>query len=568
MLAAIDQWAFQFLIVVYNLLGVQEVPRDPDPNWKIVEQWTEQADGSYRLIIESSTFFKYCRENTNNFAVFPQVHMGRQQVYLDGKIIYTNSASDKWSIANNFSEAIISCKIIEQGKLITYTVDSYLKFFATIYSYPIAVKKMPFSNFYNMSLYVIAFSICISLGVFGSILMFSLESKRDIAAYLIQDMLLALTMLSYYPGLLFSAQVSVAQALFMYSLWASFLFLIKPFIFGVRNKLFYLVIIFFTLFCTILSGNRNLLQAISTMLLVPSAIIIAYINYVINFKAIKYSKMEKILFFLLLIFSIKESYVSHVSRSGYFHLTIVVILAAVINFQRILKNIQSKKNEIDQVRNSLQAEKKVVNRISSTYAVQKEIIHDLKSPLSALNFLFKSVSPSSEVVEALSTRMLGILNRMEESGVLKSADWYSSNVLIDCIDKVILEKKYLSNLKFDIKCEDKVESVEVFFDPEDFKVIVAEIIDNSFKHNQSQSVLSFEIRIDQNSFCIRALDKNTKHDKKPGFVYGTKGLSNTGTGYGLYGIKKKIAEVGGGFSAMYESGGFLCTIHLKYRIKS
>lgn len=564
MFATLDQWAFQFFVLIASVISVPSIPIEKNQDWQIKEQWSLQKDQSYKLVVSSNSISELCRKEPDQFVIFPQAYMGRQMVYLDNKLVTSNVIRETWKISSIFSEIIVPCEILAQGSEVVYQIDSYHYFFAHLESYPVISKGVPRVAYLNNSMNLIAISICFCLAVFGSIIMFSLGSREQILSYFIQNILLALLMFGYAPGFIGYADFAITHSIVELSLWGSFLFLIKPFFFQKREMLFYFILSLLALYCILFFSYRNLIQLVSSIMILPAIATIGIINFRIFRKNSGFRFTEKTLFILVLGLAIKDGYISHVTQSGYFHLSALVILISAITFNRILKQIEIKAIEMEFARNSLATERKIVDKVSLISSMQKEIIHDLKSPLTSLNFLFASGTVNIENARVLSGRIVEILDRIENESVIKSADWFSLVLLKKCIEDVVRDRRMSSVLEFNFDAGENLPN-SIFFDPVEMKIVFDEIINNAVKHAGPVTKISCALSVIEDYIVIKILSYEVVDSFAGKNEIGEKGISSTGSGYGLFGIKNKVKSVGGEFEYLFTDEGFQSTIKLKIR---
>jgi signal transduction histidine kinase len=571
MLQAIDQWAFQILFALYGLLGIQDIPREPSPDWTVVERWVEQPDKRYRLVIESESLAEQCRGNPKNYIIFPQTYMAQQEVYVDEQIVYTNSVSEKWNLSSVFNRPVISCRLVSSTtKKILFKVDANIQFFMGIRTYPIIKNYYPVFSFFYDSIYLVAAAVCICLAVIGAILMRKLGTTDSLTVIIFRDTLLALLMISYVPGYFFDADIKYFHYLMGVTLTCGFLFLIKPIFFDrAKNSIFISMFIGNTIFWSLLFDKKNALQmaAIIYCFLFIAILVAANIKiYYQNQSRYKFSRLECFTYFLILVLAAQDLYIADISREGYYHLSLLIIIISISNFFRVVREVQSKNAENATIKEKLKNENVVIDTLSAMHELYKEVIHDLKAPVTALNFIAKNNDGRGSGLGQITERFNEVLSKIERGENIKSSDWYLFGQLTIAIDKVIEEKINLTkNVKVHVNHEDK--DTEVFFNPVDMKVIISELIDNSIKNSTqiNNLIISISLKmVDGDRLYLSVTDNGPGVSSDRISMLGQKGFSTSGGGTGLYSLVKR-AESFGGRVKFENAGGLRCTIMLKVR---
>jgi signal transduction histidine kinase len=570
MLQSLDQWAFQVLFALYGILGIQDIPREPSPDWTVVERWTEQPDKSYRLVLESTTVPEICRRDLSKYVVFPQTYMGQQSIYLDGHLIYTNSLSKKWNLTSVFDRPFISCKILVGSKIVFIT-DAYIQFFNGISAYPQIGSYYPIANFFYNSIYLVAASICICLGIIGAVIISKIESPERPPIILLRDVVLGLLMISYIPGYFFDADIKYFHYLMGITLSSGFIFLVKP-IFSVATKSssFNILLGINFVVWSLIFSQRNSIQLIAIICCFSFIGILFLANLLILLdreKKHKLSRFEKIIYFSILIMGAQDVYIADISREGFYHLSIVIIIVSVANFLRVLREVQRHDSENATIKEKLKNENIVIAALSSLHELYREVIHDLKSPVTALSFLARRNAVGDPVLSNVALRFNEILSKLERAdGHVIAADWYSSCHLMESIKIIIEEKKiHLQNAKFDLTIPDS--TFEMFFDPIEFKIIISELIDNSVKHSLGGLVVRLFVALESpESDWVRIVlsDNGPGVDGDALKVLGQKGYSTSGGGLGIFSIIKRVEGVGGVINFQSEEG-LVCVIKFKAR---
>jgi signal transduction histidine kinase len=569
MLQSLDQWAFQVLFALYGILGIQDIPREPSPDWTVIERWTEQPDKSYRLVIESTTVPEICRRDLSKYVVFPQTYMGQQSIYLDSHYVSTNSIGEKWDLGTMFDRPVLNCRLLSEGSVLRMEVFSYQQFFNGISRFPEVKNGFPYDAIFYSSMYLVAATVCVCLGLVGAILTRKLQSSNSTIYFLAKDAILAAFIISYSPGFLLHVGIAFIHTFMGLTLTTSFLLLIAP-IFFERKKgkiiLGMCLVINFGLWLTFFD-LRNATQAVVVFYSIPFVVILGVSNLIIFCKKRKeFSFLEKLTYFLIFVLTIQDINVAYYSREGFFHLSILVIVISVVNFLKVINEVNRKNIDIELIRDKLIQETNLVNKLNFLHQRYRETIHDLKSPVSALNFMSSADSISNKQAVKLSSRFMEILTKIENNGLNLTLDWYLPQLFEKCIADIIYEKEG-AGVSFLFYNHISLDSCEIFFDPVEVKVIVSELIDNSVKATKGDVQVSIRLTLDISleEFSVVVTDNGPGLPADIVKNLGVKGFTTNGTGMGLFSIKRKAEEQGARVFFQNMEQGFCCKISFATR---
>jgi len=553
--------AFTFLMFLFGLFGVRSSPEVLNSDWKIVKLWEPDTFEHRILLLESTTVPQRCRENKNQYVVFPQVYMGRQEILVDGYTVYTNTLADHWSLSGTlFDRAVINCFVFSNGAKVTFESTSYMAFYASFNAFPYFSRYYPLWQFLYSSVYLIAASLCLFLGIIGAIVMWSQETRKDIFYFIFQQISFFLFIGAYGGsiGFEFNSHLQHSTVLFGFAV-GFFLFVSK------ELKILNIGVVKISTLCGIIAavimsfGHENMTQSLIVLFIPPYIGLMAAIVYG---KLRRHRLKEAAVFLAVLLIGVKDSYLTIISREGLTHLSILIVLVSVITFLKIFSSVNKRKADAELLSAKLASEKAIFSRVSSTYESYREIVHDLKSPITAINFALHGQDVSIQNLKSIARRTSDILDRIEERGYKRVLDWYSVPFCEQSIVGIFEEKE---NISLDIKNGVQASKLECLFDPVDFEIVFAELIDNSIKAGATGCQIDLQLD-NRNIFNIAYFDNGPGMNEAIIEKIGEKGISRTSSGIGLLGIKTKVESWGGEFIIAKSRAGFRCEIRIRTRL--
>ncbi len=536
-----DSWAFSVLMIVYSALIGHGSPTYKDLDWKIVTDWERQVDGSYLFSIESNSINQLCRSNPEANLIFPTANLSINNIYVDGRLLQTNSPTGNWKLSQVFFKPYLHCSQLFGAKVVRQDIRSYIRFTGVVDGFPKVMKSSFGFYFLNSDLFFIASLIVILFTVINSVLILASGSINKFKFGLLQDISILAVLLCYSPGKFFEiSMVFTNQVFFPLLLLACFLFGHFANLITVRRFLLFVMCLVCLLYVTY--GKKNMVQ-LSSLALFPAVIL--WLTYVC-FKFFKNSyaiKQDRITYFiqlfimaLIVIFAIYDGIASNLMFNSFVLLPIAYVLVSLVNYLDIIRVVGLQK--YNNLALQMQVNQYITANENLTGKNEKfqEIIHDIKSPLTGLNFLLHGADLKQiERFKAVRDRLTELLDRSELALFESSAKWIECSVFFELISDICSE--YSSKLEINIHNRiDDNSKILIYFEYTSLKSIFAEILDNSIKSN----VISIEINIS----CERTLKctfKNMRKDIHPEI------MKVVSTGRGLKIIEKRISSWSGHF---------------------
>ncbi len=560
MVSAIDAFAFQILVSLFSLLGVQDIPSTFNSEWIIQERWVETGDQTYRLKMTSSVLPQTCRDEPTGFVVFPQTYMGRMNIYVDGKIIYTNSMSSKWHITQLMSKPLYTCAIFNDAKVVELEIYAYMRFFASVSGYPQFKRTFPQQYVFYDEMFVIASVVALFLGIVGAILVTQFSTITDAWLYLVQQASFCLLVASHIPGRFVDVNLAVAHTVVVIAGFLGLLTLTLNTVEISHRKKATLFFIFFwpcVLPGILFYGFKDATHLL-VFLLIIAALSATIFMIIYKFMHLKRNKDYFItsLYIVLLFVLVFDGAGSQIRRESYLHLSSIAFIATIIAFLRVLKGFNGQQKALITTSMRLDAELKTIDAVTGMYNDYREIIHDIKSPVMSLNFLLSDVDKNRSLISSISSRLNVILSRVEEEGkVSKISDWYSVEAMSLRVQQIFEEKTSVyEKLEFE---QTHVENanLEIYYNPVDVQIIVEELVDNAIKYSDGKVRIIWSDIHDTMLSC-RFLNKKVSDRNE-------NQLGKIGLGIGLLNLSKKMKDMSG--AAEIQSIGTTFSVELMFK---
>jgi signal transduction histidine kinase len=556
-LDGLDQWALQVLMMLYTLMGVQDIPREPDPHWQVVERWSEQPDGHYRLILKSNTIQKECLEGRAKYIVFPQSYMAKQEVYADDVRVYTNEMDEKWHLRSILDRPVISCELFLKHVEIKFVTTVNMKYFSSTNRYPSISFLIP-NDYYLYDLnYIMAAVVSIVVTFLGGTVLFVM-GKRDLKLIGMGFSIFFL-MIAHVPGYFIKADLATAHLTLMVSSIALSYFYISRKISIVSRKEIGFFVLGWCLLGILLSINhRNTNHVImmgTSLFTTTFGILYAIIAKKIQFK-------DRLILILVLSAANVDMYRSQILREGYLNLSILVVAVIIFEIFSLMNHAYNTKIKSQKIEQNFLVERAFKIKTEEFNEILSSTIHNMKAPLTSLNFHIKNNTVNLENLKYLSERFSSILDH--ELATNKADEYEAVSDLMQSIEVVCVEMRPLfEDIKIDIEILDQASLV--FFNTKKIKNAISEILLNSLKaaqKNNLKPIVKVNLTEDSNYFNVNIVDNSGGIDSKLIHYLGNRGFSTAGTGLGLWFIKKNILDSGGKIKFSTDNRGLSVSLNL------
>lgn len=549
-------------MVLYHLMGVQDIPSEASPHWKVVERWTEQPGGYHRLILESNTAAEECRSGRAKYIVFPQTYLSKQEVFVDGNRIYTNEMDKEMYLLRIIDRVVVSCELFKDAKIVQLSATAIMKYFSSINHYPFFTKKYPQSQFFYELNYLFSAAISLTVTIVATIVLFAL--KEVSLTFLGMGISIFLLMNSHAPGYIVPISLSKTHLVMMVGAFGlSFFYMrgrFKIFSKPIASALF-AVLLFLSILVSI--DNRNTTQLI--MISMGTLTVVVGIASSIFIK--KMTKLDRASLFIVLLAAAIDLYRSQAIRDGLLNLSILIVAVILFELTRVLNRIYNTRIKSENMEGRLFSERKLLNKINEANEMLREAIHALKAPVTSLNFISKSTAINPEHLTQITERFNSILTNISSESSTSSVNWYSLKYLHGLILEIASE---MQGLFKNIHIEDcGLNICYAFFGAEDIKNSIAEVLMNSYKAGGHQiGKISVRVKLVELSDTIEIIleDDGGGISNKILKNLGEKGITTGSTGLGLWTIKKKIAKVGGKVTLSNKQNGLQVIITLNKQL--
>lgn len=469
---------------LYSVLGVSPLPQEKSSDWTVLESWSQTNDDSYKLVIESATIGEECRKNPASYVVFQGVNLSINSIYIDNKLHESNNPMKDWVLSQVFYRPVVHCKYIQDSKVVRQEVIAFLKYMGALTEFPSLV--MPSFGFYfvHSDLFYVSALIVILLTIINTLIVSFSGQIKKFRYGLLQDVSIVAVLLSISPGKFFEASVITTNESYL-----SFL-LLAVFCMGhlaqlvTAKRLLALLGTVLVIYGASV-GNKNLIQLITLLFLLPILIWLSYtaIKFYQNLKHIVHDKSiylaQLILVTMIPLLVIYESYVSTLLFNKFVFLPVIFVMCSLANFLHTIRlsGLQKYENYVlkDEIRNQLNT----IQHLVKSKNKYEEIIHDIKSPLTGLSFaLSRQSQDGNNVLLVLKDRLGELLSRSEVYLREDRIGWHEYQLLEQIVRRLRVEYSDRIGLNFSIE---SIEQAKVSVDPVGFKVVLAELLDNSYK---------------------------------------------------------------------------------------
>lgn len=570
MLEYLDQLAFSALLLLSQIVGTPDIPKNPDPDWQIVQPWTELPDKTYEMRLLNEQWPKTCELDSNQAMIFDNIYMGIFEIYGDGRLIQTNSLDGKWTLSTVFTNVYLDCRHLLGVSKIEIRFISFIKYFSFLPDYPKLVTEVPKFYFFPKYLYALAASACLFMGIVGLTIIYRLLNFEDVVSFVLEDFLFMLPMLFVTSELLGGINVRISHVSVLFGLWGGIAFFFSFLLVDPKSNwrfVKYVLLLALIMLSAICFNYKNLTQLLIYTPVIPGLITLVYIICVDTGPRAN-TILDKFILSVILYFGFMTAYLAVVYRTGIATMALLVIFVSIFKFRKILREVAELIYQRQQARLQVDSESAIARTTYLQKEKYREILHDIRSPISSLNMVASLPSGSAGLMLNKIIDQLGfVLSKLEVE--LRSVDWYDIRVLISKLDVLIESYKIIfPSVVIEIKVKDiGVNESTVFCIDTEVISIFSELINNSLKHSKSIEKITIEVGVDKfSNFLIFAYrDDGMGVNDQDIVLLGVRGYSKSGSGTGLNSIKNKLDDWGGNIKFYPSKSGFYCEIFLSYR---
>jgi signal transduction histidine kinase len=164
----LDHLSLQLLTALSTLFGVASLPV-PDENWSASSAWVDYENG-LRFEAESEKVVENCANNPLAEITFPVVVHAAHTIKLDGRIISTYGDPTHQRSAPFYGSPTVACRMVAEGKVLSWTVYSYSHYFARLTEFPKLHSGINYWHVFNESMNTIAGGFLWLMALFSFIL--------------------------------------------------------------------------------------------------------------------------------------------------------------------------------------------------------------------------------------------------------------------------------------------------------------------------------------------------------------------------------------------------------------
>lgn len=557
------------LIAILAWLHVTPLPLEPNPDWKVTQNWTMNTDGDYSLVMESTAAPEECRKSPYKKLILPMVIQSAYRVSdkTSGAVVFQQGDWQMKELESYFEKPYFNCQILAPLSTIVFEVKTKLPNFASIKSYP------QVSNNYLIPLLSQQLST-ISIGILIAILIYLLGSffefgKFDNYYYLVLACGFLLFNTYVYFPVKFGQTIShvTAYKLLYIGLWPGVLLLLYnlQLIMKTKSVLLWISIAVWVGCLFIIFGNYNLetqfffctLQAFSVYPSMLKGMLTYVFKHALKGEVSLFEYTQSIIFIIVLCTGLSDILLA----LGYSELPFFVPVSTSLSVTCLLfilnQDIVAKKQLMKVVNMEKTQALSGLANAKSLIQEQEKIIHDIKSPLTAIRFLIEENEHKDE-------RIKMILNRI---------DSFTQNLFVvdrqrlaiknkTVIDRVVsgLEPELAAyakifGTKFSLNYENSIaEPFELPLTQVELSRVLANTIYNSIEsasNNKCEAHLTFNGNRSNIEFYVK--DNNVRLSKQ-------QTAERPFSGLGLTVVKDIVTKAGGTISNDMTDNGYLVEI--------
>lgn len=559
----IEHLSYTFLLMVSSWLGSPLPEENNQFDWKIEQNWTEQEDKTWKLVISSTELPKYCKQNPYATIAFPEASIGGIDIESGGRLIYTNKQSKK-KLTAIYSKSFLSCWMLI-GEKTSVSYSAYVSLFGRLVAYPYLYVGGVSPYFFHHYMILIVVGFCLFLMIFGSVFLIKEAMYYDAFDFFYRQAQIIAFLLVYFPFLLVSISLYLQLVLVTIGIQLTFIsFLV--YVFNLSKKWSYtfsaVPIVFAFLFYFV--GKHFMIVAIN----VPLFVMVPYMFFI---ALVRYNRSHSVLeSILVLIVSVLVGF-DLCMMLKIFDLPLLlpwtIFCFALLIFYKMYEKTVRNKFEFQNLKQKIVQDSEKMDYLEGLLSTHRDIMHDVKSPLTALNLITGTEIQSKSLLTEVSKKLQSVINRMDKTNIKSIPDWFGFNKLMRDLQYSIDEfQAFNPDAKISVIGVSAIESkVEVYLLQDIVVFSFRELFRNSIKHGKSNSI---KIELDYDpilqKISIEYRDNGSGVDKSVKNFLGEKGVGDTGLG--LYSIKEKLKLISGELVFVSEDS-FCCKVILRTRIR-
>jgi signal transduction histidine kinase len=373
---------------------------------------------------------------------------------------------------------------------------------------------------------------------------------------------ISMLMLTHVPGYFLSMEMSTAHLIQMLGTFLVAYFYMLDKIPLVSTKEFRKIYLVFLIVSACISLNYRATDQF-LMLVMAFFVIVGGLIYGVFKKNLDFGIRFNLLVVLTIAFF--DVYRGQAYREGYANLAGLVIIVVIFEIINIVRNVYQINLNTRRIEGNLESERILLQKINSSNEHLKSIIHDLKAPITSLNFALQPEIINKSRILLISQRFDKIFEALSNDKSNTHASWYSVKTIAANLEEVCLGMDGLFR-EISIKVADNCEG-DVFYFIEDFKNASSEILMNSYNAAVKNSVpaeVSIKVECLANNLKIYFIDKSGGVNQRILKNLSERGVSTGKSGLGLWMIRNRLSEVGGGITFANKGNGLeVCITYLK-----
>ncbi len=194
-----EAFAIRFLMAISSFLGVQPLPTVLSNGWTISHSWQPYEYG-YQATLNSDTLLAECATQPDAHFVFPSVVHSAHRLFVDGKLAFSEGDTAFKKVRSFYGVPELACKDLPAGKILTWQIYSYSRYFARLQFLPYLQKEPSRGNLFYESLNAIAGGTLLVLGLFFLIIFYGKVQRPLALSFSLSNFLWSGYFLGSVPG--------------------------------------------------------------------------------------------------------------------------------------------------------------------------------------------------------------------------------------------------------------------------------------------------------------------------------------------------------------------------------
>ncbi len=132
----LSRWVQDLSLSIASILVDPQIPIEKTVDWQLTHPWTHQENNALSFEATSHTLISSCKQYPDNYIHFPMIIQGIHEVLIDNKIVASSGRTDFKFGSYLYNSLDLSCRLIQDGNILTWKVYNLTHSYASIYNWP------------------------------------------------------------------------------------------------------------------------------------------------------------------------------------------------------------------------------------------------------------------------------------------------------------------------------------------------------------------------------------------------------------------------------------------------